>query len=98
MPRQTRYIFREARKRKKLTISELSSKMKISPLNIKNWESVGSKITINNLKILSKSLDISPNELIFNEDDKKIINVSNLTPIQINQLLELYYTLRMDDD
>ena len=57
-----------------------------------------SKITIKNLKKISKSLEISPNELIFGESDERILNVSKLTPLQIQLVLNLYLSLRMDED
>lgn len=50
MTRQTKYIFRDARIAKNLTITELSAETKIPPATIKAWEAVGSKITIKNLK------------------------------------------------
>ena len=98
MTRQTKYIFRDARIAKNLTITELSAETKIPPSTIKAWEAVGSKITIKNLKKISKSLEISPNELIFGESDERILNVSKLTPLQIQLVLNLYLSLRMDED
>lgn len=72
MPRQTHYIFREARIEKNISIPMLSHKLKINSSKIRNWETSGSKISIKNLKLLSKELNVSPNKLVFNEPDHAV--------------------------
>lgn len=98
MTRQTKYIFRDARIQKKLTISELSVETKIASSTIKAWEAVGSKITIKNLKKLSKTLNMSPNELIFGESEERVLNVSKLSLLQIQLVMDVYLSLKKGDD
>lgn len=97
MTREARFELRKARVKKCLSLQQLSSKINIPANIINTWESNGHKITNNNFLLLSKALETSPNELIFSEDDKYILDLKNLTPSQIN-IVRMVYKSFMENE
>ena len=98
MERKAKFNFKSARIRNNLTISELACNLKIQSSKISTWETYGNKVKEENLKKLSRALNTSLNELVFEESDNRILPLDDLTDYQIKMIFELYMTLKVKED
>lgn len=98
MERKARFNFKGARLKKNLTVSELACSLKIQSSKVNTWEMYGNKIKVENLKKLSNALNISLNELVFEENDNRVLPLKNLTDSQIKMIYEIYMSLKIKED
>ena len=96
MERIEKYNFVKYRRLKNLSIIELASKMKMSANKVMMIEKHPRKITRFNLLRLSKVLNVSAEELIY-ENKGKVLNAEDLTPNQIQMVVLLYRSFRKEN-
>lgn len=96
MERIEKYNFVKYRRLKNLSIIELASKMKMSANKVMMIEKHPKKITRFNLLRLSKVLNVSAEELIY-ENKGKVLNAEDLTPNQIQMVVLLYRSFREEN-
>lgn len=96
MERIEKYNFVKYRRLKNLSIIELASKMKMSANKVMMIEKHPRKITRFNLLRLSKVLNVSAEELIY-ENKGKVLNAEDLTPNQIKMVVLLYRSFRKEN-
>lgn len=79
-----------ARLNAKLSVEELAHLMDVSVCTIEDWESGILSMTLDNLVKLSKVLNISPDMIIFGEENEKV----DFEQLQSNQVDTIYYVFK----
>ena len=79
----------ELRKKKGLSQEELSEKVGVTRQTISNWELNETQPNPEQLKLLSKTLNVSVDELIDNDIKNVLIEKANRTEANSNQALKI---------